>query len=78
MLALYGEMDKNVDPVQGEEAYKVALEKAGNQNYRIKVIPGAGHVHTPVKTGCIGKSGGRNYVPLYLQILEEWLQQLPL
>jgi len=77
ILALYGELDKNVDPVQGAKAYTETLEKAGNQNYRIVVIPGAGHVLTPVETGCIGESGGKNYVPQYLQILEEWLQQLP-
>jgi len=76
VLAFYGELDKNIDPVQGAEAYQAALEKAGNRNYRIEVIPGAGHVLTPATTGCIGESGGRNYVPQYLEILEEWLQQL--
>ncbi len=76
VLIFYGELDKNVDPVQGATAYYEALEKAGNQHYRIEVIPGAGHVLTPVQTGCIGEYSGRDYVSQYLEILEEWLQQI--
>jgi pimeloyl-ACP methyl ester carboxylesterase len=76
VLALYGELDKNVDPLQGADAYEKTLSKAGNTKYRVEVIPGAGHVLTPAITGCIGESGGINYVPSYLQILEEWISQL--
>jgi pimeloyl-ACP methyl ester carboxylesterase len=77
ILVFYGELDKNVDPVQGAEAYETTLNKAGNQNYRIEIIPGAGHVLTPAQTGCIGESGNRNYVPQYLEIMEDWLKNLP-
>ena len=76
VLVFYGELDKNVDPVQGAKAYQTALEKAGNKNYRIEVIPGVGHVLTPAKTGCIGESGELDYDLHYLEILEEWLQHL--
>jgi pimeloyl-ACP methyl ester carboxylesterase len=76
VLALYGELDKNVDPIQGVNAYEKTLSKAGNTKYRVEVIPGAGHVLTPAITGCIGESGGNDYVPLYLQILEKWISQL--
>ncbi|HEY96276.1 MAG TPA: alpha/beta hydrolase [Dehalococcoidia bacterium] len=76
VLALFGEFDKNVDPIQGAEAYKLALENAGNQHYRVEIIEGAGHVLTTTKTGCIGESGGKDYIPEYLNILEEWVQGL--
>lgn len=75
MLILYGELDKNVDPIQGSETYELALNSAGNTNYQIEVIPGGGHMLTLVKTGCIGEITGTTYVPKYLEILEDWLQQ---
>lgn len=75
MLILYGELDKNVDPFQGAQAYELALNSAGNTNYQIEVIPGAGHVLTPAKTGCIGEFSGTTYVSEYLVVLEDWLQQ---
>ena len=77
MLVLFGELDKNIDPVQGARAYETALNQAGNQNYQIEVIPGAGHVLTPAGTGCLGESSGSVYAPEYLEILEAWLQGLP-
>jgi hypothetical protein len=76
VLAVYGELDKNIDPVQGVEAYEAALQAAGNQNYHVEIIPGVGHVLMPARTGCIGEAGGTNYAPRYLELLEEWLQGL--
>ena len=76
VLALFGELDKDVDPVQGAKAYQEALDKAGNTKYRVEILSGAGHILTTVKTGCIGESGGTNYVPEYLSILEEWVRGL--
>jgi pimeloyl-ACP methyl ester carboxylesterase len=76
MLVLYGELDKNVDPVQGAEAYKNAFEISGNANYRIEVIEGAGHILTPAETGCIGEFVSSEYIPEYLEILEQWLIEI--
>ena len=76
MLVFFGELDKNIDPVQGAEAYGAALQAAGNQDYQIEVIPGVAHVLMPAKTGCIGESGGTSYAPEYLETLEDWLQKL--
>jgi pimeloyl-ACP methyl ester carboxylesterase len=73
VLALFGELDKNIDPVQGAEGYEAALQAAGNQNYHVEVIPAAGHVLMPAKTGCIGEFGGTSYSPRYLELMEEWL-----
>ncbi|NIW43730.1 MAG: hypothetical protein GWN30_02805, partial [Gammaproteobacteria bacterium] len=62
VLAFYGDMDKNIDPVQGAEAYQLALKTAGNQDYQIEVIHGAAHVFVSD--------------PRYVETLESWLQHL--
>ena len=62
ILVLFGEFDRDVDPVQGAEAYEAALQKAGNQDYQIEVIPATGHVFVTL--------------PKYLEILEAWIQHL--
>ncbi|UCH13943.1 MAG: alpha/beta fold hydrolase [Bacteroidales bacterium] len=73
VLVFFGELDKNIDPVQGAHAYQSALEASGNQDYRIEVIEGAGHVLAPAQTVCLDEFVGSEYVPEYLEILEEWL-----
>jgi pimeloyl-ACP methyl ester carboxylesterase len=62
VLAIFGERDKIVDPVQGAEAYGVALQAAGNQDYRIEVLPGAAH--------------NLERMSKYQEVLESWIQHL--
>jgi pimeloyl-ACP methyl ester carboxylesterase len=76
MLVFFGELDKNVDPVQGAEAYEVALSKAGNQDYQVVVIPGVAHTLTFAETGCLQEAWGTSYAPEYLETIESWLQHL--
>jgi pimeloyl-ACP methyl ester carboxylesterase len=76
MLVFFGELDKNIDPVQGAEAYEAALRSAGNQDYQIEVLQNVGHVLTPAKSGCIGESVGTTYALEYLETMETWLQHL--
>ena len=76
MLVIFGELDKNIDPVQGAEAYEAALQTANNPNYQIVVIPGAAHVLTSAKTGCLNELSGTSYVPEFLESMEAWLLNL--
>ena len=62
VLAIYGEWDKVVDPVQGAQAYEIALQKAGNQDYQIEVLPRATH--------------NLESFPEYRELLGDWLQHL--
>ena len=62
MLVFFGELDKNIDPVQGVEAYEAALRKAGNPDYQIEFLLGEAHVFVTN--------------PDYLKTLEAWLQNL--
>jgi uncharacterized protein len=57
VLVIWGERDTKVDPIRAARAYRDALEKAGNSNYRVEVIPGADHTLAPSKTGCIFEEG---------------------
>jgi pimeloyl-ACP methyl ester carboxylesterase len=76
MLVFFGELDKNIDPVQGALAYDTALDQAGNTDYMIKVIQGVGHVLTPATTGCLSEPVSSEYVPEYLDTMDDWLQNL--
>jgi pimeloyl-ACP methyl ester carboxylesterase len=57
VLAIWGERDTKIDPIQAAHAYRDALEQAGNSNYRLEVIPGADHSLAPSETGCIFEEG---------------------
>jgi pimeloyl-ACP methyl ester carboxylesterase len=82
VLVFFGEKDTQADPIQGVEAYREALERAGNTNYRVELIPGVDHNLLISETGSLKerdnrpRNGWQNYSPLYLDILEEWLGRL--
>jgi hypothetical protein len=76
MLVFLGELDKNIDPVQGAEAYEAALQKAGNQDCQVVFIPGVAHTLVPAETGCLNEDWGSKLAPEYLETMEAWLQHL--
>jgi pimeloyl-ACP methyl ester carboxylesterase len=82
VLAFFGGKDTQVDPVQGAQAYREALELAGNKNFRVELIPGVDHNLIISETGSLeersrrSRKGWQNYAPQYLDILEEWLRAL--
>jgi len=82
VLVFYGTKDTQVDPFQGAQAYRDALERAGNPHFRVEMIPGTDHNIVLSKTGCLlerelrSKDEWLNYPVEYLDILEEWLLEL--
>lgn len=82
VLVFFGERDTQIDPIQGAQAYRNALEHAGNPNFRIELIPDVDHNLVLSATGCLDEREVRsrkdwtNYAPEYLDILEEWLREL--
>ena len=82
VLALFGENDTQIDPVQGAEAYREALERAGNPNFRVELIQDTDHNIILSETGCLqererrSRSEWTNYAPEYLNTVEEWLGEL--
>jgi pimeloyl-ACP methyl ester carboxylesterase len=83
VLAFFGEKDTQVDPIQGVNAYKKALTKAGNKNFRVELIANADHGIILSRTGSLEERKRRsarewqNYAPEYLEIMEDWLKKLP-
>jgi pimeloyl-ACP methyl ester carboxylesterase len=75
VLAIFGELDKNIDPIQGAEAYERALAAAGNPDYHVELIPGIGHTMQDQTTGCIGEPGGLTS-ERYRELIEEWAAKL--
>ena len=82
VLAFFGERDTLIDPIQGAQAYQEALERAGNRNFRVVLVPGTDHNIILSETGCLDERENRpssewtNYAPEYLEILEDWLREL--
>lgn len=81
-MVFFGDLDKNVNPVQGFQAYQLAFEKAGNPNYVVKMIEGSDHNIIISETGCLKErsertaEGWSNYDPEYLRMMEHWLIDL--
>ena len=84
ILALFGDKDCNIDPVQGVEAYRRAFETARDPLNRVEMIAGANHLLYEAKTGCVRELMAQvaEGKPLYgsrsLDVLSEWLKSLRL
>jgi hypothetical protein len=53
VLAIFGDRDPNGDSIQGALSWRKALERAGNPNFRIELLPGVGHIMEKTQTGCL-------------------------
>jgi len=53
ILVINGDKDTNLDPVQGAYAWKAAMEKAGNSNFRVEILPGVNHFMAATESTCI-------------------------
>lgn len=73
VLAVFGEMDRFVDPIQGAAAYEQALELAGNTQFRVELISGMSHTMQNQQTMCGTGSGTASE---YLDVLDRWLASL--
>jgi uncharacterized protein len=52
VLAIFGDKDPQIDPIQGAQAYREALEHAGNPRSRVKLFHAANHGIAMSETGC--------------------------
>ena len=83
ILAFFGDKDPLIDPIQGDLAYRQALEKAGNPYSNVILVPGANHGMTLVETDCYNnqlkaaQSGNYTIAPEFLDTLEQWLMEMP-
>lgn len=82
VLAIFGEKDTQIDPLQGMREYKRALEKAGNKLYKIVFINGVDHNMREMKTGSLkeqkesyGKEGFAKLSLEYTDTISNWLKE---
>ena len=83
VLAIYGEKDTSLPPEQNLPIIRRGLEKAGNKDVTIKVVPGADHGLKVTRTGGpkearerskARKPGdGPDFAPGYLDLMTDWL-----
>jgi len=52
VLAIFGDQDRQGDPLQAAYAYRKALSETGNPRNRVEVFPNANHDLVISKTGC--------------------------
>jgi uncharacterized protein len=52
VLAIFGDRDRQIDPLQGAYAYRKALEHSGNPLSRVELFPNANHGIAISETGC--------------------------
>jgi len=74
VLALFGEMDMNVQTTRSVPLLDAALKRAGNKDYTITVLPGATHGLAEAATDSSPEAGlHRRYAAGYLDGIGDWL-----
>jgi uncharacterized protein len=82
VLAIFGEKDTQIDPVQGAESYEKAFKTNGNKFYKIVTIPDVDHNMCLTKTGSLKeqkenyKAGTVKLSKKFLETIESWLDEL--
>jgi hypothetical protein len=66
ILVINGDKDTNLDPMQGVYAWRMALELAGNQDFRVELLPGVTHFMTMSDSTCIVEQE-----EAFVQVLQE-------
>jgi uncharacterized protein len=66
VLVINGEKDTNMDPIQGAYAWRKALERAGNPNSRVEILPGVNHFMFASESSCIEKQ-----MQTFTQVLQD-------
>ena len=75
ILALFGELDVQVDSGQNAPALEAVLERARTDDYTIVIFPTANHLFQDAVTGSISEYGDltQEFVPDFLPTITDWL-----
>ena len=82
VLAIFGEKDTQIDPVQGAESYESGLKANGNKFYKVVTIPGVDHNMCITKTGSLkeqaenNKAGTTKLSRKFIETIGSWLGEL--
>lgn len=79
VLALNGELDKQVDPTVNLAAIEAALKMGGNKSYTIRVLPKLNHLLQTASTGGSQEYGQieETVAPIAIKEVIQWLKKLP-
>ncbi|MCI2425048.1 alpha/beta fold hydrolase [Candidatus Acetothermia bacterium] len=75
VLALFGELDVQVDAAQNRLALEAALARAGNDDVTMVVFPTANHLFQDAVTGCLTEYSllPPEFLPDFLNTITDWL-----
>jgi pimeloyl-ACP methyl ester carboxylesterase len=83
IIALFAENDRQVDPIQGAEAYRRLLVDGGHALSTVTIIRGADHNMNLSPRGCMQDQkdgyrsvGGKTLSPVFQEAVAEWLGRL--
>ena len=82
VLAVFGEKDTQIPPEISAEAYRDALQKTGNEHFKVIMFPDADHVIFNTITGSLKewedkfRNQHMDYAPGYLDTMAVWLEGL--
>ncbi len=75
VLAIYGDLDQQVDPDKNIRIVEEALQQAGNNNFVVKKLPGLNHLFQTAQTGSEYEYFRieETLSPLALQVISDWI-----
>ncbi|MCL0065538.1 alpha/beta hydrolase [Dehalococcoidia bacterium] len=75
VLALFGELDVQVDSAQNRSALEEALARAGNDDVTVVVFPTANHLFQDAVTGCVTEYPllSPEFLPGFMETITDWL-----
>ncbi|UCE59754.1 MAG: alpha/beta fold hydrolase [Phycisphaerales bacterium] len=78
VLALFGELDVQVDAAQNKSALEETLARAGNDDLTTIVLPAANHLFLKSRTGSMSEYAGmeKEFVPGFLEAISDWLHRV--
>jgi len=76
VLALFGELDTQVPAAENKQAIVAALEKGGNHDYTVQILPKANHLYIAAVTGSPKEytSLKKEFVPGFLDLITRWIR----
>jgi uncharacterized protein len=77
VLALFGEKDTQVPPAVNIDPMKAALERAGNEDVSVTVIPGANHLFQAAETGSPNEYATlpKEFAPGVTDTIVDWINE---
>lgn len=78
VLAINGEKDLQVSPMENLSSIENALKRSGNKRYLIKQLPGLNHLFQTSQYGTIGEYGviEETISPVALETITYWLKEI--